>query len=194
MTLADPTLAAEPSSIRHGLRTFTASLHARVDDHMSELLRQPEGYAKFLMASAAGVLPLERALCAAGISAVVPDWPARTRSAALRADLASLSLPASETDYPGRDVELGGEAHLFGALYVLEGSRLGARAILHALGNSPSAVHHCACRYLSHGAGQPLWQTFLSQLEASAEVRRNHEATFEGASSAFAAFLPRDGA
>lgn len=193
MTLIDPELAADHVSIRHRLRAATASLHARVDDHMGTLLQQPDGYATFLAATAAGLLPLEQALAEAGISAVMTDWPLRTRSAALRADLASLSLSAPDTPLPSEEFKRGGEAFLLGALYVLEGSRLGARVILRALEASPShGQHRDALRYLSHGQGQPLWPTFLAQLEASPDVRRDPNRTCAGASTAFTLFLPRN--
>jgi heme oxygenase len=50
------------------------------------------------------------------------DWPARRRSHLLREDLAALGapLPSPEAIEP-----IGGTAEILGALYVLEGSRLG---------------------------------------------------------------------
>jgi heme oxygenase len=46
-----------------------------------------------------------------------------------------------------------------------------------------------ATRYLSHGAGLPLWQTFLEMLENSLSVQgRPHEAV-AGANATFELFL-----
>jgi len=181
---------ADATSIRLRLRVSTTPLHARVDAYMGGLLgRADRGYEQFLTATARGVLPLERALGYAGVSDVVRDWPRRARSEALRADLATLSLAEPDPHIVYEDPGLCDEAYMLGAIYVLEGSRLGARVVLGTLENAPIPVHECATRYLSHGQGLPLWQTFLAQLETSLEVRKHPERTEAGASAAFHLFL-----
>jgi heme oxygenase len=188
MTLLGAEATTEEKPIRFRLRAATASVHARVDTYMGGLLRQTDrGYEQFLTATAHAVLPLERALCEARVSELVHDWPLRCRSDALREDLAALSIAEPDTHPIHEGPRLRDEAFMLGALYVLEGSRLGARVLLGMLG----ATHSHALRYLSHGHGLPLWQTFLAQLEASSAVRRNPESAEAGASAAFRPFLPK---
>lgn len=183
--------ATEGKAIRLRLREATASLHAHVDEHMGSFLRQGrEGYAQFLTASARAVLPLERALLNAGVSDIISDWPSRSRSAALLADMSTLSdAPPSYDDYD--DARLREEAYMMGVLYVLEGSRLGARVLLRMIESEPDHGCRLTTHYLSHGQGLPLWTTFLSSLEASADVRRNTDLAIGGATAAFKLFLQR---
>jgi heme oxygenase len=131
------------------------------------------------------VYPLERALHAAGVARVLPDWSDRARSEALRADLAALDVPEPEAaDAPA----LRGEAYLFGVLYVLEGSRLGAKLLTRQILSDASARMRRATRYLRHGEGKPLWQTFLERLETSAAVKHSPEQAIAGACAAFSCF------
>lgn len=180
------------SSIRERLRSSTAALHAQVDRSLSHLLRrEQDGYASFLTASAAGLLPLERGLSDGGVSAVLPDWPQRARTAALLADLSMLSLPVPRLRAL-RDKNLFRfEAYQFGVLYVLEGSRLGARAILRGREKSGQTG---PTNYLSHGEGQPLWPLFLAKLEASDAAHQDQELATAGATAAFEMFLCSDAA
>jgi heme oxygenase len=182
----------QPSSLRERLRSSTAALHARVDHSLSHLLRREhDGYASFLTASAAGLLPLERGLYEGGVSAILPDWAQRARSTVLLADLTMLSLPVPRLRTL-RDKNLFRfEAYQFGVLYVLEGSRLGARAILRSRERSGQTG---PTNYLSHGEGQPLWPLFLAQLEASDAAHQDQELAIAGATAAFEMFLCPDAA
>lgn len=193
MAAPDVQLKEDKKPIRFLLREATATLHARVDNYFGKLLRDRHcGYARFLTRTARSVLPLERALREAGVSRVVPDWPIRSRSAALLADLGMLSEPVPDAFPAYDDPLLDDEAYMFGVMYVLEGSRLGARVILGMLETNPVNDPRPTL-YLSHGHGLPLWQTFIAQLESSEEVRRNPQITVAGASAAFRFFLHCDG-
>ena len=178
---------AQLSLVRPLLRSSTAALHHRLDDRMARLLRLGEaGYAEFLIINAAAVMPLEQALADADVEAILPDWNLRARSAALRSDLESLSLPSPDLANAGSVLERSDEAYRFGVLYVLEGSRLGAKVIRRAL---ETASRSWPTRYLSHGEGQPLWQTFVARLEASHAVQNNPEVVIAGANAGFQLFL-----
>ncbi|MBS0547117.1 MAG: biliverdin-producing heme oxygenase [Proteobacteria bacterium] len=178
--------AGQEISVRHALRTATADLHSRVDAAFSGPFdRDTEAYADFLQSMARSVLPLERALDAAEVEKVLPDWPARCRSAALKTDLAVFGrlLPAEAP--VGR---VGGEAWQLGALYVLEGSRLGAKLLLRRVLANPDPVAHRATTYLRHGEEEKLWPSFLARLEASPAVAAAPAEAVAGARAAFAAF------
>lgn len=113
-------------SARAALRAATRADHERVDALFSAHdLCSREGYRRFLERQAAAHLPVERAIDAAGAVAVVPDWAERRRAAQLRADLADLEASPAEQDF----VLPGGREAMLGALYVLEGSRLGGAVL-----------------------------------------------------------------
>lgn len=139
------------------LKTACAALHAEVDALFSRFdLGESQDYGRFLQAHAAVVLPLERALDHAGMSRQLPDWPGRRRAAALVHDLSLLQvdLPVPTLVHP-----LGSPAWLWGAAYVLEGSKLGGAVLARRV---PSGI---AAHYLRAQASAPSWPLFLSVLE-----------------------------
>lgn len=122
---------AVQSSARDVLRTATAEAHARVDLAFGAFeLGDSAGYAAFLRAQAMSFLPVEAALDRAGAADLLPDWPERRRAELLRRDLVTMGLAA-----PGSDtrVAFGSAAAILGAIYVLEGSRLGGRMLARAV-------------------------------------------------------------
>jgi heme oxygenase len=168
------------------LRAQTADLHAELDRLMAPLLANGSaGYADFLQRSAAAVFPLETLLAAAHVQTVLPDWPLRIRGPVLRLDLRDLGVSEPSVGGSSRFV---GEAFLFGVLYVLEGSRLGAKALLAEMKRGED-FPSCPTRYLAHGQGQPLWPSFLARLNASAAVRDRPQEAIAGAVHAFEVFL-----
>jgi heme oxygenase len=144
------------------------------------------GYAAFLIETAAAILPLEQALTDAGAERILSDWPKRRRADALRADLATMGVQANGRG--GAASEVGGEAHQLGMLYVLEGSRLGARVLLRDIEATGDARMRAATRYLRHGEHDRFWPSFLVALEASQAARRTPQDAVAGAQAAFALF------
>ena len=144
----------------------------------------PGDYRTFLAAHAGAVLPLEDVLNRAGAAAVLPDWPARRRSAALLDDLHRLGQP------PGRPrpVAAGGLGWVLGALYVLEGSRLGGQVLRRRVLAGPDAACRAATAYLSHGAGRHPWPDFLRLMEASPHAVADPAQAVAGALDAFSLF------
>ncbi len=107
------------------LREATRDAHEALDALFTGFdLTDVEGYRRFIGAQADALLPAEAALDAANAPAVVEDWPSRRRGHLLAADRDALGLPSRiVVEAP----PLGGPAATAGALYVLEGSRHGAR-------------------------------------------------------------------
>jgi heme oxygenase len=174
-------------SARSRLRAATADLHTELDTGLAPLIEHGDaGYARFLLRTAAALLPLEQALERANVATLLPDWSLRSRTQAIRVDLAELML-CDPPQLP--QPEIRGEASKFGMLYVLEGSRLGSRLLLREAQARLSPAVRAATRYLSHGQGQPLWPTFLQRLETSPNVRRDPEQAAQGARAAFLLFL-----
>lgn len=89
-----------------------------------------DGYARFLLAQAPAFLAVEEALTQAGARNLLGDWAQRRRSADLEADIRALGFPVpSPSPSPVFDTA----AAVLGAIYVLEGSRLGATVIRRAI-------------------------------------------------------------
>ena len=144
------------------LRVATSPRHDSVDAAFGAYdLTDPAGYGRFLTAHARALTAVEAVLAT---RRGLPAW--RTRTALLAADLADLGLavpPPAPFDLPDA---VGAD---WGALYVIDGSRLGgtmlARGVAAAL---PS-------RYLAarHLPGE--WRALLAAIDA-----RDEPATIEG--------------
>jgi heme oxygenase len=163
------------------LRQATTDHHNRLDIAFGRLIRTGcTGYRAFLIASARALWPLEEALAVAGADTILTDWSERSRSAALRHDLLELDV---ESPRPLRHPVIDGDAFMLGALYVLEGSRLGARVLVREL-----PADQPATRYLRHGEHRRFWQSFLLRLEQSDEARASPGTAIAGAETAFSWF------
>ena len=167
-------------SAREYLKLSTRDLHGRLDATAGVMrLEAYPGYGDFLAAHAAALIPLEAALEKGGIERVLPDWRLRRRSGALAQDLADLGLSCESLAAPA----FRSEAGLLGAVYVLEGSRLDAQAVLGRV--SPESP----TRYLRHGEGMKFWPNFLAVLERNADVRRAPHHAVAAARAAFGLFI-----
>jgi heme oxygenase len=110
-------------SLRSILRAQTSDCHAEVDEIFGRFdLADPPAYGAFLSAHARAVPAVEMALEQAGIEALLPDWADRCRRQLLNDDLTALGiLPPPLLPQPSFSTA----AELWGAAYVLEGSKLG---------------------------------------------------------------------
>lgn len=171
------------SGLRERMRDATAAAHRELDAQLSSFdLTVFHGYRRFLQASAGALLPLEAALVEAGVAKLLPDWPERARSHAIAADLARLGRDAQATVFVSPMTPSG----VLGTMYVLEGSRLGAKFLLKTVADAADPRIGEATAYLSHGAGKRLWQSFLSKL--ASEDTCDEDEAIEAARAAFAAF------
>lgn len=171
------------SGLRERLRDATSTAHRELDAQLSAFdLTVFSGYRRFLQASAAALLPLEAALVDAGVARMFPDWPERSRSAAIAADLGRLGS-AMPWAVPVPALTRSG---VLGTMYVLEGSRLGAKFLLKTVADSADPRVGEATAYLSHGTGKRLWQSFLSKLADDGSC--DEDEAIEAARRAFAAF------
>jgi heme oxygenase len=172
--------------IRDKLRAATVAAHHQLDERLSAFdLSRTDHYRRFLQANAAAVLALEPALEAAGVAHLVEDWPQRARARAITLDLARLGgaavpLPFAVPPFDRCDV--------FGALYVLEGSRLGAVYLLRIVAASADPRVRAATRYLNHGAGEGLWRSFLARLDREPVTADDAARMIASAELAFALF------
>jgi heme oxygenase len=143
------------------LRSETSALHRLLDSRigLADFASRPN-YIKFLLMNWPGVA-IEAGLAQAGIAEVLPDWGLRQRRQALENDLAALGTPLPP---PGECIIEPGLGSLLGWSYVLEGSRLGARAILCGLSRNAGTDTRDAMQFLRHGEGNRFWPSFKKAL------------------------------
>jgi heme oxygenase (biliverdin-IX-beta and delta-forming) len=167
------------------LRAGTAEAHDRVDAAFAAFdLTDRDSYAAFLRAHADVVWPLEDALPG---ERIVPDWEDRKRGALLREDLALLRTvrpepvegPASASDGLGGNGDL---AAIAGALYVLEGSRLGGRFLVRQV---PAGFPRA---YLDADQASEKWRNLLDRLETILYQPAALQSALTAAHQVFAAF------
>ena len=173
------------SSLRDRLRDATADAHARLDVQLDRLdLARLADYRDFLDLSASALLPLEAALVGAGVERIFADWPLRARSRAILDDLERVGGNPHPLASPG----CVGLADVLGAMYVLEGSRLGAKVLARRASSSADPVVAGATAYLRHGAGLHLWPSFLAILERHRTALHDDDAVIAAARRGFALF------
>jgi heme oxygenase (biliverdin-IX-beta and delta-forming) len=181
--IVQPQFRTQTAGIRHSLRTATAQVHERLDSYARRVnLANRQNYGRFLQAQSGPVKALEAALEQFGVAQLLPDWSLRSRTTALEHDLEYLHV-RPESCPP---VCLTSAAQASGTLYVLEGSRLGARVLLEQILNAAPALDP-ATRFLRHGIEYRLWPTFLRALEANVGVEDLAKCE-QGARNAFALF------
>lgn len=166
-------------SARFALREATRDAHERVDRLFAPLqLDTAEGYGTFLEAQAAAFVTVEAALDAAGAGDVLSDWPQRRRASQLLDDLAQLRRPAPVAVAAP---VFHSEAEILGAVYVLEGSRLGGTLMKRKVPEGwPTA-------FLS-SADPSLWRVLIARLDARLTLPSDQQAAIDAADSVFTVF------
>ena len=174
-----------PATRRERLRDATADAHAALDRRLQSFdLTTRDGYRRFLGANAAALLPLERTLEANGVRELIPGWDARARSRAMYADLDLLGIAPQ----PVETAAVLTHARMLGALYVLEGSRLGAKVLVRQVTRSTDPLVRAATAYLRHGEGERFWPGFLEILERERSSGGEEAEMIVGAKWAFGCF------
>lgn len=174
-------------SARVLLRQGTAGLHTELDGLFAHVdFDNRHSYGEFLRAQAAPLFALEAAIAESALRDAVPDWTERRRSPAMRRDLDILGVappaPTAIGSFTGPD-------DMLGALYVLEGSRLGAKFIVKQARASRDETVRAATAFLAHGETKPFWPAFLTFLARREAAGLDRDALVAGARGAFAAFL-----
>ncbi len=167
------------------IRDATRMSHGHLDAALARLdLSIPLYYEGFLRSQAEALFPIEAALEAGGIERLIPDWQLRVRTPALMRDLETLGIVCNPFPMP----EFKSGAEMFGAVYVLEASRMGERVMLARLAEHPDSEAMNATAYLRHGFGKRFWPSFLTLLENHPAPLADPAGAVRGAEIAFAMF------
>ncbi|MBA4763021.1 biliverdin-producing heme oxygenase [Sphingomonas sp.] len=168
-------------SARSLLRTATASAHARVDHAFGAFdLGDQDGYRAFLLAQAGPLVTTEAAVDAFDPAALVPDWPERRRTTLIRSDLADLGLaqPQPQPDA----LTLATDAAALGAIYVLEGARLGGALLAR---NVPMDLPG---RFIRSAPAPMRWRSLIEVLDKTLKTEAQRDAAIGAARAVFDLF------
>ena len=173
------------------LRIATMTAHERLDAIISVqgFFESRVGYVNYLRATLRVRGAIEACLDASDAESAFPAWPTRRIAGALHADLADLGADDEQNvTAMACPFRLAGVAPILGALYVLEGSALGARllttrAALLGLGATFGARHLAA-----QTAAPSAWRVFLDRLEGAPMSLADEALCVESAINAFEFF------
>jgi heme oxygenase len=178
-----------PNVMRTKLRARIAILHTRLDRLVSSSCLGDKLRLGCLLTIHYDALKLlVPALERAGAEHVCPGWEGRSRLAALEEDLRALGMrPNKNLACPP---SFGREPEIWGALYAVEGSRLGNRIILRRVMECGSEAERRATLFLTHGLeDRTAWGGFLARLEALEYCGEAFELAVLGAERVFETYL-----
>lgn len=132
--------AAGSTSMRLRLRHETRKSHAALDATFAPMLETADypSYRRFIRVSHACHAAIEARLDAGPLACLIADWRERSRMPALEADRRAMGIaPLCVPDFELRPDDRAGA---FGAAYVLEGSRIGAKFIARRMREAAAAA------------------------------------------------------
>jgi heme oxygenase (biliverdin-IX-beta and delta-forming) len=171
------------------LRARIAALHARLDRMVnSSCLGDTLRLGRLLTIHYDALMLLVPALERAGAEHVCPGWEGRSRLAALEEDL--MVLRTRPYRPPAHRPSFAREPEIWGALYALEGSRLGNRIILRRVMECGSEDERRATQFLADGLkDRTAWSEFVAQLDDVHYCGEAFELAVLGAERVFETYL-----
>ncbi|MCD0501801.1 biliverdin-producing heme oxygenase [Bordetella petrii] len=180
---------AAHDSVHAWLRAGTAERHARLDQNLA--LAQPHAglseYLAHLQALYAWLQPLEALLWELPWPDTLCAAERRDKSGWIASDLAHAGLPPPDERCTDLPVPRAPDAYALGVAYVIEGSQLGGRILARQLAERMPGASGSPLRYLN-GYGPrlgPLWQVFLTHLNAELHDADTRAQALAGACDAF---------
>lgn len=177
-----------PSQRRTRLKVATTPLHKRLDSQIAQsgAFKSLDGYREYLSLTFNARKSMEDLLDRSQAQNLFPCWPQRRIADILRLDLADLGVkpPLSPVSSRG-SLDKGG---VLGALYVLEGSAIGARWIkrlVEPLGAGPS---HGGRHLISQISMPGAFNNFLDILEKAELTAQQEEECLAAALYTFERF------
>ena len=170
------------------LKTATAPLHERIDARIaqSSAFKSLSGYSAYLSRTFAVRKSMEDLLDSSQAQRLYPAWPDRRIAATIKLDLEDLGVVEPATDLQKRHPL--GAGGIFGALYVLEGSAIGAKWVARQVqflgAHSDHGRRHLTSQTSSPGA----FNEFLSLLEAADLAGEQEEECLSAAIYTFECF------
>jgi heme oxygenase (biliverdin-IX-beta and delta-forming) len=171
------------------LRARTAALHDELDRMVNSFcIGDSLRLGRLLAIHYDALWLLVPALERARADHVCPGWEARSRLAAIEEDLKVLHIRPYRTHaHPPLFVR---EPEIWGALYAIEGSRLGNRILLRHVTEFGGEKERRATQFLSHGLENgAVWGNFVAQLDDLRYCDEAIELAVLGAERVFKTYL-----
>ncbi len=174
---------------RPRLRARIAALHTRLDRTIeTACFGEPLDLRRLLTIHHAALGVIVPALEQAGAARLFPGWDGCSRLSALEADMVELC-----GDSPRRvSIErlFPSEQEVWGALYALEGSRLGNQVLLRRMAEHGNDLVQRAARFLAYRSEDAVaWPCLVARLEALDYRGDDFEAMAHGAERVFGVYL-----
>ena len=124
------------------------------------------------------------------VVSLLPDWPKRKKASLLLKELEQLGLTAEELDdaVPQKNrPDLKYEAHLWGVLYVMEGSTLGGAVISKALKKNEQLANYMPPQFYGAYAEETgvMWKNFRNQLAGHINSEEDEQEAIQAAKETF---------
>jgi heme oxygenase (biliverdin-IX-beta and delta-forming) len=162
------------------LRSRTRREHVRTEAIYAPFdLQDRDGYARFLIAQASASFAVEQSLESAGVTDVVGDWAERRRAHLLSDDLSQLNVASVRLQPPS---SFGSSAEIMGAVYVLEGSRLGGKILRKRVFDTAPT------RFLGAEGKPGAWRDLLTSLNLRLRDKDEIQSAVTAARGVFATF------
>lgn len=180
----------QASSRRFQLRNSTSAEHEMLDA-MVGTFSDRAGYSAYVQSIYAFRMPIERAIASTGLLSGFLPWSPLMIGDALEKDLVALDI--DRPDHLPEPPFIETPEHLYGLLYTLEGSSLGAQVLVKRAANMGFGVDSGAAHLVRQAGAIESWKGFCRQLEAvnvldMAGVAASACGTFERARQSFSRF------
>ena len=171
--------------MRDILRKHTKKLHEELDKAFITIdLQNQNDYEKFLNIHAWAIIPLEKKLRESENFLLIPSAEKRLRSQTIKNDLAQLGLSLPQTSLPTMSY-INAVSEIAGIMYVLEGSRLGAKVLVKQIKQVPQLP----TSFLNHGKDENYWSSYISWLNNHTWSNEDQDKAMIAAQSVFKLYL-----
>ncbi|CAI3949747.1 Heme oxygenase (HemO) (PDB:1J77) [Commensalibacter communis] len=149
------------------LRNRTKSVHGKLDEHLMGLglFSDKEKYKQFLTIQYYIHLDADHLYSNSQLAAMIPNLKLRNRFNKLKEDMADLNVP---TPAPIHTPVITNTSSAIGTLYVVEGSKLGAKYLLHSVGTIGLSDQYGARHLGADDEGRGVsWRSFQAAIDTA---------------------------
>ena len=173
-----------------GLKIHTKVNHQKLEKKIIAAINaidNTQGYADLLILFASYFGAVEKLVDVSINLSCVPDYMKRRKVSALKADMDFLNTPLSSHATPILLPDIENNLQCLGAMYVMEGSKLGGKVISKHIQQTLAFSESCGAKFVSnYGVNTvALWKIFLSKFSEYVVENDCEEEAIRGANGAF---------
>lgn len=187
MFLAEAAAERTVEDRRFALKRATNEAHERVESIVRDagMFQSLEGFRRYLAATFEMRSRYEQLLDENGAERVWADYPSRKIAELVAQDIADLGGALGNAEQADLKIRTAGE--LFGIMYVLEGSSLGARVLVKSAADLGLTSGFGARHLFKQAEDRGAWRSFIAAMSASPEApcHDTARATFDDFAAAY---------